>query len=233
MLDIKEMDNIRKEKEHSINTVSDKYYDMCHKTRTNYDESYSLNEKRKKAKEESIRLKDNIKPLEECKDDVDCLERLNDACYAWIDWLLLITKQHQIRFSAWDDYYESYMSHMTMSAMMFDYMVDYIQVVKEENALLAVVGRFPTDDEKERLSALRELEGKYETFINDVILKEQARCNESKERYFRRNHEEGLKQNMQYYDSVDSIVEGMNGILRTKVENADKTLGIKFLTDEE
>lgn len=157
MLDIKEMDNIRKEKEHSINTVSDKYYDMCHKTRANYDEFYALNDRRKKAKEESIRLKDNIKPLEECKDDVDCLERLNDASYALIDWLLLITKQYQIRFSAWDDYYESYMSHMTMSAMMFDYMVDYIRVVKEENALLAVIGRFPTDDEKERLSELRGL----------------------------------------------------------------------------
>lgn len=232
MLDIKEMDNIRKEKEHKINNLSDEHYTVCQKTRANYDEYLSLGDKRQKAKEESIRLKDNIKPYEECKDDVDCLERLNDACYAWIDWLLLITKQYQIRFSGLKDYYKNYLSHMTLGTMMFDYMVDYIRVVKEENALLAAVGRFPTDDEKVKLAELRELEEKYETFINNVILREQAHCSESKERYLRREHEVP-NENVQYYDSVDSIVEGMNGILRMNVENADKTLGIKFLTGEE
>lgn len=232
MLDIKEMDNIRKGKEHSINNLSEEHYNVCKKTRANSDEYFALNDKREKAKEESIRLKDNIKPVEECKDDIDCLERLNDACYAWIDWLLLITKQYQIRFSGWKDFYENYLSHVTLGAMMFDYMVDYIRVVKEENALLSVVGRFPTDDEKVELVELRELGEKYETFINNVILKEQAYCSESKERYLRREHEVP-NENMPYYDSVDSIVEGMNGILRMNVENADKTLGIKFLAGEE
>lgn len=233
MLDFKEMDDIRKEKEYKINNLSDEHYAACQKTRANYDEYFALKDKRQKAKEESIKLKDNIKPLEECEDDIDCLERLNDASYALIDWLILITKQHEIRFSAWDDYYENYVSHMTLMTMMFDYMVDYIRVVKEDNALRSVIGGFPTGDEKEKLAEFRELEEKYETFINDVILKEQAHCDESKERCLKHKDEKGFNQNMPYYDSVDSIVEGMNDILRMNVENADKTLGIRFLTDEE
>ena len=131
-LDIKELDDTRREKERRINRLGHELKkidrDVDYKLATYVEHTDELDTLARIYNEE----KENLDEYIGDKDGVEFLNEMVDALMSAVEYYQAKVKLDNNRFDAWDTYYKGYEASLTSWALLMDYMVDYIGVLKQE-----------------------------------------------------------------------------------------------------
>ena len=210
-LDIKKLDDTRREKERRINRLGHELKkvdrDVEYKLATYVEHTDEL-DTLARIYEES---KENLDEFIGDKDGVEFLNEMVDALMSAVEYYQAKVKLDNNRFDAWDTYYKGYEASLTSWALLMDYMVDYIGVLKQEIEVLNGADRIVDDEREKQLDELVSLENKFRLFIHVMVLSKQAECSKKRERVLMRKKK--LTGKEVYYEKVDSIAEGMKKIL--------------------
>lgn len=210
-LDIKELDDTRREKERRINRLGHELKkvdrDVEYKLATYVEHTDEL-DTLARIYEES---KENLDEFIGDKDGVEFLNEMVDALMSAVEYYQAKVECDNNRFEAWDDYYKGYEASLTSWALLMDYMVDYIGVLKQEIEVLNGADRIVDDEREKQLDELVHLENEFRLFIHVMVLNKQVECSKKRERVLMRKKK--LTGKEVYYEKVDSIAEGMKKIL--------------------
>lgn len=219
-LDIKELDDTRREKERRINRLGHELKkvdrDVEYKLATYVEHTDEL-DTLARIYEES---KENLDEFIGDKDGVEFLNEMVDALMSAVEYYQSKVKLDNNRFDAWDTYYKGYEASLTSWALLMDYMVDYIGVLKQEIEVLNGADRIVDDEREKQLDELVHLENEFRLFIHVMVLNKQAECSKKRERVLMRKKK--LTGKEVYYEKVDSIAEGMKKILEMGCLDTDK-----------
>lgn len=210
-LDIKELDDTRREKERRINCLGHKLEELGKKTEyeyTTYVEHTDEIDTLKRIYEES---KENLEDFVGDEDSVVFLNEVISTLKSALEYHNAKSERDDKRFAIWGDYYKGYEASLTTWALLMDYMVDYIGVLKQEIAVLNGANRIVDEEREKQLDELVSLENKFRLFIHIMVLRKQVECSKKKERVLMRKKK--LTGKEVYYEKVDSIAEGMKKIL--------------------
>lgn len=210
-LDIKELDDTRREKERRINRLGHEFRkidrDVNYKLATYVEHTDELDTLFRIYKEE----KENLDEFIGDKDGVEFLNEMVDALMSAVEYYQAKVECDNNRFEAWDDYYKGYEASLTSWALLMDYMVDYIGVLKQEIEVLNGADRVVDEEREKQLDELVHLENEFRLFIHVMVLNKQVECSKKRERVLMRKKK--LTGKEVYYEKVDSIAEGMKKIL--------------------
>lgn len=210
-LDIKELDDTRREKERRINRLGHELKkidrDVECKLATYVEHTDELDTLARIYNEE----KENLDEFIGDKDGVEFLNKMVDTLMSAVEYYQAKVKLDNNRFDAWDTYYKGYEASLTSWALLMDYMVDYIGVLKQEIEVLNGADRIVDDEREKQLDELVHLENEFRLFIHVMVLNKQVACSKKRERVLMRKKK--LTGKEVYYEKVDSIAEGMKKIL--------------------
>lgn len=210
-LDIKKLDDTRREKERRINRLGHELKkidrDVEYKLATYVEHTDEL-DTLARIYEES---KENLDEFIGDKDGVEFLNEMVDALMSAVEYYQAKVKCDNNRFDAWDTYYKGYEASLTSWALLMDYMVDYIGVLKQEIEVLNGAERIVDEEREKQLDELVHLENEFRLFIHVMVLNKQVECSKKRERVLMRKKK--LTGKEVYYEKVDSIAEGMKKIL--------------------
>lgn len=219
-LDIKELDDTRREKERRINRLGHELKkidrDVEYKLATYVEHTDELDTLARIYNEE----KENLDEYIGDKDGVEFLNEMVDALMSAVEYYQAKVKLDNNRFDAWDTYYKGYEASLTSWALLMDYMVDYIGVLKQEIEVLNGADRIVDDEREKQLDELVHLENEFRLFIHVMVLNKQVECSKKRERVLMRKKK--LTGKEVYYEKVDSIAEGMKKILEMGCLDTDK-----------
>lgn len=210
-LDIKELDDTRREKERRINRLGHELKkidrDVEYKLATYVEHTDELDTLARIYNEE----KENLDEFIGDKDGVEFLNEMVDTLMSAVEYYQAKVKLDNNRFDAWDTYYKGYEASLTSWALLMDYMVDYIGVLKQEIEVLNGAERIVDEEREKQLDELVHLENEFRLFIHVMVLNKQVACSKKRERVLMRKKK--LTGKEVYYEKVDSIAEGMKKIL--------------------
>lgn len=219
-LDIKELDDTRREKERRINRLGHELKkidrDVDYKLATYVEHTDELDTLARIYNEE----KENLDEYIGDKDGVEFLNEMVDALMSAVEYYQAKVKLDNNRFDAWDTYYKGYEASLTSWALLMDYMVDYIGVLKQEIEVLNGADRVVDEEREKQLDELVHLENEFRLFIHVMVLNKQVECFKKRERVLMRKKK--LTGKEVYYEKVDSIAEGMKKILEMGCLDTDK-----------
>lgn len=219
-LDIKELDDTRREKERRINRLGHELKkidrDVDYKLATYVEHTDELDTLARIYNEE----KENLDEYIGDKDGVEFLNEMVDALMSAVEYYQAKVKLDNNRFDAWDTYYKGYEASLTSWALLMDYMVDYIGVLKQEIEVLNGADRVVDEEREKQLDELVHLENEFRLFIHVMVLNKQVECSKKRERVLMRKKK--LIGKEVYYEKVDSIAEGMKKILEMGCLDTDK-----------
>lgn len=219
-LDIKELDDTRREKERRINRLGHELKkidrDVDYKLATYVEHTDELDTLARIYNEE----KENLDEFIGDKDGVEFLNEMVDALMSAVEYYQAKVKLDNNRFDAWDTYYKGYEASLTSWALLMDYMVDYIGVLKQEIEVLDGADRVVDEEREKQLDELVHLENEFRLFIHVMVLNKQVECSKKRERVLMRKKK--LTGKEVYYEKVDSIAEGMKKILEMGCLDTDK-----------
>lgn len=219
-LDIKELDDTRREKERRINRLGHELKkidrDVEYKLATYVEHTDELDTLARIYNEE----KENLDEYIGDKDGVEFLNEMVDALMSAVEYYQAKVKLDNNRFDAWDTYYKGYEASLTSWALLMDYMVDYIGVLKQEIEVLNGADRVVDEEREKQLDELVSLENKFRLFIHVMVLSKQVACSKKRERVLMRKKK--LTGKEVYYEKVDAIAEGMKKILEMGCLDTDK-----------
>lgn len=219
-LDIKELDDTRREKERRINRLGHELKkidrDVDYKLATYVEHTDELDTLARIYNEE----KENLDEYIGDKDGVEFLNEMVDALMSAVEYYQAKVKLDNNRFDAWDTYYKGYEASLTSWALLMDYMVDYIGVLKQEIEVLNGADRVVDEEREKQLDELVHLENEFRLFIHVMVLNKQVECSKKRERVLMRKKK--LTGKEVYYEKVDSIAEGMKKILEMGCLDTDK-----------
>lgn len=219
-LDIKELDDTRKEKERRINRLGYELKkidrDVEYKLATYVEHTDELDTLARIYKDS----KENLDEYIGDKDGVEFLNEMVDTLMSAVSYYETKVKLDDNRFDAWNTYYKGYESSLTLWALLMDYVVDYIGVLKQEIEVLYSNALYADEESEKQLDELVSLENKFRLFIHVMILDKQVTCSKKRERVLMRKKK--LTGKEVYYEKVDSIAEGMKKIFEMGCLDTDK-----------
>lgn len=219
-LDIKALDDTRREKERRINRLGHEFEkinrDVEYELATYVEHTDELDTLARIYKES----KENLDEYIGDKDGVEFLNEMVDTLMSAVSYYETKVKLDDNRFDAWNNYYKSYESSLTLWALLMDYVVDYIGVLKQEIEVLNGADRIVDEEREKQLAELVHLENEFRLFIHIMILNKQVACSKKRERVLMRKKK--LTGKEVYYEKVDSIAEGMKKILEMGCIDTDK-----------